>query len=196
MIINPYIYNSGSSCAYPVQGLEIQIGTYSTTVSTKPAYGLYNYSVSASLYTGTSIGAKQLTGVQIYFSGFTIPYTFLNQEIWIGQVSNSTFPSSTPQVNFSDLTFITPLTKVKDSFTLNITNNVWSSFTFDTPFCFDGTNHLLFVWKNYDGTWTSGYGTAQAANVVSKGMYKGNDPSYPTGTGTRDNFPLLIKFNY
>lgn len=195
MLINSYIF-AGSNCAYGVQGLEATIGTYYTTTAFNPVYGLYNYSIGASLYPGASVGAKQLTGCSVYFTGYTTPYSYINQELWIGVVSNSTFPTTTPAVDFSDLTFITPLTKVKNSFTLNITNNVWTTFTFDTPFCYDGTNNLLFVWKNYDGAWTSGYGNAQVANVVSKAMYKGNDASFPTGTGTRTNFPLLIKFNY
>lgn len=189
--------NSFPSCAYPVQGLEAQIGTYYTTTSFNPIYGLYNYSISGNLYSGASVGAKQLTGLSVYFSGYTTPYSYINQELWIGVVSNSTFPTTTPQVDFSDLTFITPLTKVKSSFTLNITNNTWHQFNFDTNFCYDGANNLLLVWKNYDASWQSGYGNAQVANVVSKAMYKGQDASFPTtGTGTRTNFPLLIKFNY
>jgi hypothetical protein len=38
-----------------------------------------------------------------------------------------------------------------------------------------------------------GYGQGQSANVVSKGMYASADGAFPTGTGTRTNFPMLIK---
>jgi hypothetical protein len=94
------------------------------------------------------------------------------------------------------LTFVKPLTKVKASFSCNITSNgLWYTFNFDTPYCYSGTGNILLVWKNYDGTWSSGYGSTQVANVVSKSMYKGSDVSFPTGTGTRDNYPLLVKFN-
>lgn len=199
MLINSYILSAANSCAYGVVGTNITTGTLSTTVSWAPAYGLYEYSMFASLYNTADLGSsgKQLTGVQVNLAGYTTPYVYTNQEIWIGQVSNSTFPTSTPQVNFSDLTFTKTLVKVKASFTLNITTNgVWYNIDFDTPYCWDNTNNLLFVWKNYKGTWTSGYGTAQAANVVSKAMYKGNSTGYPTGTGTRNNFPILLKFNY
>jgi hypothetical protein len=179
-------------------GTDITVGTYYTTTAFQPFYGLYNYSIAASLYNTSNMGSstKQLTGVQIYQSGYTTPYTVDNQEIWIGQTINSTFPSSTPQVDFSDMEFYKPLVKVKASFSHSVTNGAWVTINFDTPYCYDNAYSLLFVWKNYDGSWQSGYGTAQCGNVVSKGMYKGSDPSFPTGTGTRTNFPLLIKFNY
>lgn len=200
MIINSYRYVSGSSCPYAVVGSTYSLtGAFSTNISWAPAYGLFEYSMSASLYNTSDLGSttKQLTGVQMYLSGYTTPYTFTSQEIWIGQVSNSTFPSTTPQVDFSDLTFTSSLVKVKSSFTLSITTNgVWYNIDFDTPYCWDNTNNLIFVWKNYKGTWSSGYGTSQAANVVSKGMYKGNTSGYPTGTGTRTNWPMLLRFNY
>ena len=197
MIINPYKVQPASSCATPVVGTNTQLGTFSTTTTYNPAYGLYNYSVSGNIYiAGTVGGAKQITGIQIYPSGFTTPYSFDNQEIWMGQVSNTNF-SASPQVNFSDLTFTNPLIKVKNAFTYTVSaNNAWQSITFDTNFCYDGTNSLLLVWRNYDGSWSSGYGNWQVANVVSRNMYAVNDPSFPTGTGTRTNFPLLVKLNY
>lgn len=182
----------------PLLNTNLQIGTLATNSSFMPAYGLYGYSVSGTILSASDLGAsKQISGLQIHPSSFTVPYTFLNQEIWIGQISNSTFPTSTPQVNFSDLTFTVPLTKVKNAFTYTVSaNNLWVTINFDTNFCYNGTNNLLIVWKNYDGSWASGYGTHQVANVVSRAMWAGNDPSYPTGTGTRTNYPLLVKLNY
>jgi len=185
-------------CPYGVKGSSQQIGTYYNYGSVKPFNGLYNYSVSASIYSPGQFtqAACQITGLQFYVRSFTIPYTVNNQEIWIGEISNSTFPSSTPNVDFSDLTFIKPLTKVTTK-NVTITNNLtWVNVNFDTPYCYAGTNNLILVWKNLDGSWSSGYGQAQQANIVSRGMFKVSDISYPTGTGTRDNFPLLVKFNY
>jgi hypothetical protein len=187
-----------STCPYAVIGSSILSGVFSTNSSFAPFYGLYGYSINASLYSTSNLGSstKQITGVQIYQQSFTLPYTVNAQEIWMGQVSNSTFPTTTPAVNFSDLTFTSPLVKVKGPFNFSVTNGSWVTLTFDTPYCYDNTNNLLFVWKNYDGSWASGYGTAQCANVVSKGMYKGADGAFPTGNGTRNNFPLLVYFNY
>jgi hypothetical protein len=188
----------GTGCAYNVQNLEIQVGTYNTYSNLKPFYGLYNYGITASIYGATQVGTggKRLTGLQFYPRNFTSGFTMQNQEIWIGEISNSTFPTSTPAVDFSDLTFIKPLTKVTTR-NVTITNNLtWNTVGFDFPYCYDGINNLLVVWKNYDGDWTGGFGECQVANVVSRGMYKNQDVSFPTGNGTRDNFPLLIKFSY
>jgi hypothetical protein len=189
MIINPYAFNT---CPYATDGAITQIGTYSTTTAWSPAYGLYNYSLNASIYS-LGVTGLQITGIQIQVTGYTTLYSYTNQEIWMGQISNATFPTSSPQVNFSDLTFTVPLKQVKNSFTYSPTNNVWQTINFDTPYCYDGSGYTLLVWKNYDGSWTSGYGQGQSANVVSKGMYAVSDPSFPTGTGTRTNYPMLIK---
>jgi hypothetical protein len=186
------------TCPYAVIGASVLSGVFSANSSFAPFHGLYNNSIYASLYSTSNLGSstKQITGVQIYQSSFTLPYTVNAQEIWMGQVSNSTFPTTTPAVDFSDLTFTSPLVKVKNSFNFSVTNGSWVTLTFNTPYCYDNTNNLLFVWKNYDGSWASGYGTAQCANVVSKGMYKGQDTGFPTGNGTRTNFPILLYFNY
>lgn len=196
MIINPYIFSPLSSCV-PVVGTNAQIGTLSTTSFNNPAYGLFNYSVSGNIYTSGSLGtSKQITGIQIFPAGFTTPYSFTNQEIWMGQITNGAFGAS-PQVNFSDLTFTQALTQVKASFTYTVsTNGAWQNINFDNNFCYDGVNNLILVWRNYDGSWSSGYGNWQVANVVNRSMNASSDPAFPTGTGTRTNFPLLIKLNY
>lgn len=193
MIIDPYRFQPVSSCATPATGAVTQIGTFSTNSAFVPTYGLYNYGINASIYS-FGLSNLQITGIQIQVTGYTPGYQYNNQEIWMGVISNATFPTTTPQVDFSDLTFVVPLTKVKNAFTYTVTNNIWQQINFDTPFCYTGTsNYVLLVWKNYDGSWTSGYGNGQVANVVSKAMYAVSDPAFPTGTGTRTNFPMLIK---
>jgi len=191
------IISAISSCV-GIQSLNITAGVFSVNSGFAPAYGLFNFSMNASLYSAALMGgSKQLTGLQVNRASYTLPYTYLNQEIWIGEVSNATFPTSTPAVDFSDLTFTSPLVKVKNAFTDTITTNgVWTSFTFDTNFCWSGTNNLLVLWKNLDGTWQSGYGTGQAAFATNKSMQKASDPSYPTGNGTRGSAPVLYIFNY
>jgi hypothetical protein len=190
--------SGGSGCAYGVQNLNVQVGTYSGYNQLKPFYGLWNYGITAGIYTASQVGTggKQLTSLQFYPRGFTAGFTVVNQEIWIGEISNSTFPTTTPAVDFSDLTFIKPLTKVTTKDVTISTNFVWINVPFDVPYCYDGTNNLLVVWKNYDGDWTSGFGECQVANVSSRGMSKIADTAFPTGNGTRDNFPLLLRFNY
>jgi hypothetical protein len=187
---------SGTSCQYPVQNLLQQVGTYNAYSSTYPFYALYKYSLSAQLHTAASVGgAKQITGIEIYARSFTTPFVMEKQEIWIGEVSNATFPTTTPKTDFSDLTFVKPLTRVANkTFTIS-SNYAWNRLTFDTPYCFGGTNNIIIVWKNNQGYFKSGYGQFQAGNVVSKGMTSYWDTTMPA-TGTRDNFQTLINLLY
>lgn len=191
-VSTPGILAKKQGCPYLVDGAITQRGTLSTTAAWTPAYGLYDYSMNASIYSLGVVGL-QITGIDIQVGSYTGGYTYNNQEIWMGQISNATFPTTSPQVNFSDLTFTVPLTKVKNSFTYTPVNNTWQTFTFDSPYCYDGTGYTLIVWYNYDGSWASGYGTGQVANVVSKNMYAVADGAFPTGTGTRTNYPMLIR---
>jgi hypothetical protein len=191
--------SSGSSgCIYPIQNLEQQVGVYSGYNGIHPFYGLYNYTLSAQIHSPSQFNptASQITGLSFYTRSFTTPYTVNNQEIWIGEISNTTF-AATPKTDFSDLVFVKPLSKVVQKNITLTDNYTWTNITFDTPYCYSGTNNLLIVWKNNDGAWTSGFGQFQVANVSSKGMtaYWDNPTSMPA-TGTRDNFQTLIKLKY
>lgn len=189
---------AGGGCATPYQGLLLELNSYYNYSDTKPFRGLYNYSMSASIFPASSFGgARQIRGFQFYVRSWTTPYTVNNQEMWIGKISNSTFPASNPPTDFSDLTFIEPLVQVYSGKTITIsTNYVWVNVDFDTPYCYDGTGNLLFVWKNLDGTWQSGVGQAQMSNIVSRGMYVSWDTGSMPATGFRDNYPLHTNILY
>jgi hypothetical protein len=173
-----------------------EIGTGTSNNYEMPFKGIYHYSISASIYLQSELGnlPKRIKSIQFYFAGFTTPYTVTNQEIWIAEVAQSSFDTA-PAVDFSDLT-ITNLTQVKTSFTHTVTaNNQWYQFDFTTPFTYNGTSNLIVIWKNYDGSATiSGAGYGRTTSATSRGMYKFNDPSFPTGDGTRINEILNAKF--
>jgi hypothetical protein len=173
-----------------------EIGTGTSSNYEMPFKGIYHYSISASIYLQSELGnlPKRINSIQFYFAGFTTPYTVTNQEIWIAEVAQSSFDTA-PAVDFSDLT-ITNLTQVKTSFTHTVTaNNQWYQFDFNTPFTYNGTSNLIVIWKNYDGSATiSGAGYGRTTSATNRGMYKFNDPSFPTGDGTRINEILNAKF--
>jgi hypothetical protein len=173
-----------------------EIGTGTNNNYELPFKGIYNYSQSGCIYLTSELGnlPKKIKSIQLFFAGFTTPYTISNQEIWIAHVAESAFDAA-PAVNFSDLT-ITNITQVKNAFNLTITNNnQWYQFDFDTHFNYNGTNNLLLIWKNLDGSATvTGAGYGRTSNATNRGMYKFNDPSYPTGDGTRISEILNAKF--
>jgi hypothetical protein len=167
------------SCAYPNVGTDTIYGTGTTNSNLVPAYGLYNYSESAHIVPQTSIGTgKRLNRIAFYYTGWTIPYTFSAVEIWIGHTTNAEFPVGV-SVGYAGMT-ITNLTKVySGSFTISA-NNTWMFVDFNPLFCYNGTDNLIVLFKNYDGSWTSGYGNTQnTATANYRQAYVYQDPSYP-----------------
>lgn len=180
-----------SLCA-AITGTTTQYGVSSGTDSRYPAYGLYNYSHQMFLFTQAEIGsAKQITGIQFYMSGYTGGYTMTNQTLKIYHTTDAIFGTSVQITNTNgDVSGInqTDLTTCRSGFTWTPVNNTWNTVTFTTNFCYDGIKNLVIQWESRDGSWTSGYGTAQVNNPVTfKTWYKELDASYPTGFGTRNS---------
>lgn len=191
MIINPYSVQDPSGCV-SVSGTTTQYGTGTSTDSRYPAFGLYNYSHQMFLFTQAEIGAsKQITGIAFNMSGYTVPYTFLNQTIKLFHTTDAEFGTSVQITNVNgDVTGINQsnITTCRSGFTWTINPNGWITVNFTTNFCYDGVKNLVIQWENRDGSWTSGYGFAQVNNPVTfKTWYKELDASYPTGFGTRNS---------
>ena len=174
--------------------MEIQVGTGATRSYYTPFSTMDNYSISGNIYLQSEVigAAIPILGIEMYFSGFTLPYTMANQEIYLAHVTQSQFDSA-PAVDFSDLT-LSDLTLVKASFTFTAANNSWVRMNFDTPFQYNGTSNILVIWKNNKGTWTSGGGGTDTHVSTSRSMYKVGSTGQPTGNGTLTNSRSNIKF--
>ena len=204
-IINPYLVEPSSSCATAVQGVTTDYGTGTTGFFYVPFYGLYDYGEVASLYPQSLIGAaKQVTGVSTFMAGYTTPYTFSNVEIWMAHTASNEFPSGTT-VGYPTLG-LTNLTQCYSGPFSVTTNNAWKSVTFNVNnFCYNGTSNIVVIFKNFDGSWTSGYGTArmtiQSANPVGQ-QYRvvdvSQDTTYPANGSsmTRAQYYLNIRLAY
>ena len=177
----------GSSCT-PILGLDFTSNAGTSNVNRYPAYGLYDYSHSMFIIQQSEIGAveKQIENLQIDLAGYSSGYTFTDQTIKLAHVTESEFGTNV-QVDLSGLT-VSDLTEVKSSFTLNAHPSGWKTLTFDTNFCYNGTDNLLIIWENRDGSYQSGYGYAEcwSDNTNYLSWYKYQDNTYPTGFGTRD----------
>lgn len=203
MIINPYSFVTGNNCV-AVQNTDTIYGTGTLSQFEVPFYGLYNYGESANIMLQSSIGAsKNIWRVAYYFTGWTIPYTFSSTEIWMAHVVQSEFPASV-SVGYSTLT-LSNLTKVwSGSWTISA-NNTWFFVNLNTNFCYNGTSNLLIINKNYDGSWTSGYGATYYSSLTASPVgqqyrmaYVYQDPSYPAnGTAmTRQQRVSNIRLYY
>lgn len=184
----------GGGCV-AIVGTDIQIGTGTSNDNSQPFYGLYDYGQSQNIYLASELGAsKQITGFQVYMEGFTGSYTVNNQELWIGHISQSEF-DSTPALDLSDLT-LSDYTQVVANFSFIFSTAGWYQLSFDTNFCYNGTDNIVVVWKNNDGTWLSGYGNTHTHTSTNRSAEKHQDDSYPTGDGTRSSNRMNMKFEY
>jgi len=187
-----------------VVGTNIQVGTGTSTDNRYPAYGLYDYSHQMFMYTSAQIGSgqKQITGISFNMASYTVPYTFLNQTLKLAHCTDVQFGTSVQILNtngdISGVNGVTDLTIVKANFTWTINPNGWRTVNFDTNFCYNGTSTLLVIWENRDGSWTTGYGTAQTSVPTGfQSWYKEQDTTYPTGFGTRNSAKRPnIRLNY
>lgn len=176
------------------------IGTGTTNDYDFPFDGIFDYSFTAIIILQSELASfldsrKQLTSIQFDAGGFTTPYTVNNQDIYIGHIQESQFPS-TAKIDLSDVT-ITDYTKVVDAQTLTVTSNDWTGLTFDTNFCYNGTDNIIVVWWNRDGSWTSGNGYAECDSTkTNRGLDAQNDGSEPTGTANRSSFVYNTKFTF
>lgn len=205
MFYSANFINSDSSgnmlgCPYSVITSSEQIGAGTSTSSSVPFYGLYNYSVYAGIWLDSEFttGGKQMTGIELEVQGYTTPYTYNNVKIYLGEVVEDIFDLA-PAVNGSDLT-ITNETLCFDG-NITISSNGWQVVNFNAGnMCYnpDSGKNLYMRIENRDGTWQSGYGQGKYdfSPAISRAMYKGADASYPTGDGTRGNFRVNTKFKY
>jgi hypothetical protein len=185
----------------PAQNM-IEIGTGTYTSSLYPAYGYYNYSWSKSIYLDDFLGT---TGFQItklgwkYYSSSTSnqPYTMLNQEIWVTEVSYDTWPSSStwpdPANNGWTLVY-------SGTITLPYTTSsspLWLEVPLSTVFTYSGTQNLAICWLNRDGSYASGYPYWYYTTAASYTTYYAySDASLPTTGGSSSSARPNLRVYY
>jgi len=174
---------------------EVIIGTSTTSgsVSTVPAYGYYNYSWSAVIYNSYELnGPSTITGLEYQKSNSTSTYYMYNQTVYLANVTDSVFYNAT-YINPSSIgaTLVYSGTMIYNSAT------GFQGITFQTPFNYTG-GHLLVLWENRDGSYSSGnpiwyYTPTPSANKVK---YQYSDTGFPTSTGSLVTYRPNTKFVY
>lgn len=186
----------GGGCT-AVKSDQLQIGAGTSNNSNAPFYGLYDYSWyggiwETSEFTGTASGQIQITGFEVEKGSTTGGYPTNNMQIWLSEITETIFDSA-PAVDGADLT----KTNEVKVFEGNLTwSSGWNSITFDINYCYSGTKSLLVEFRNYDGTWQSGWGHGEYDVAISKAAHAYADNAYPTGNGTRTNGRINTIFKY
>jgi hypothetical protein len=171
---------------------DITIGTGTSTTSYLPLYGYYDYTYGGIIYEPSEINYTGLIKkIQFYVGNTPNNYTTDDQIIYMGEVANTEFTSTS-------LIDTVGLTRVKDPFSYTWDGGGWKEFTLTTPFNYSGNNSLLIVWVNKDGSGGSGYPTFRYTTKTYGGLYKYQNTTYPSipGTGTRTSSRPNIQISF
>jgi len=155
-----------------------------------PAEGYYDYGQSMIIIRASELGtgAKMLHGLEIEVNGYTPGYTFNNQTLKLAHTSDLEFGSNV-KTDLTNINGLADLTSVKADFTWTINSSGYQTIDFDTNFEYNGTDSLLIIWENRDGSWNPGFGWAECHfdNTYADSWYKHQDDSYPSSSyGTAD----------
>jgi len=162
------------------------IGTGTNYTNNYPTNGYYNYSYSYSIYDATEIGMGGIINKIEYYVGYTSPYTMNNQKVYLLNTSSSYFSNG----NYENPTTLGATLVYNGSITWN--NTGWHTLNLLTNFVYNGTDNLMVIWENRDGSFTSTYArfnyTSSSAN---KTKYSYNDSYFPTTGNTTTNRPNI-----
>lgn len=198
MLINNHFSETGT--------VENTIGTGTTNKPEYPMYFFYDYGYFAFIYQNNEMGVVSpvyITGIRFQMNESGGLETAINQTLKLGQVNKNFFDinirNDMTQVPLQpDPWVANNITNVKSNFTWSVINNppTWTEIIFDTPFLYDPTSstypHLLIVWENRDGSYTSGSSSPWSecfTGVGFRSYYDYADNAMPPSTdyGTRDS---------
>jgi hypothetical protein len=180
----------------------VSVGAGTSNVYRYPFYGYYDYGHTMFIYTQSEIGAsKRLDQIEFDIAGYTGGYTFNNVTIKLAHTTDDEFGTNI-KVDLTNLAY-SDLTTVVNSQNITISSSGWLNISFSTTFDYNGTDNLLIIIENRDGSWASGYGYSEnefdncSCSNDYMSWYKFADNSYPTGYGTRDqSYRPNIKVGY
>jgi hypothetical protein len=164
------------------------IGTGTSATSTNPFYGLYDYSWSKIIYTQAEINtaglnnAASIIGVGFYVGNTPANYQMLDQRVFARHTAATMY--DTADNTYPDNT------QFQQLFQGNLTYNGggWHYIVFTTPFAWNGTQNIEFLFENWDTDYVTGYPTFRYTSTTPdyRTVYKGQDNSFPSGVvGTR-----------
>lgn len=169
------------------------IGTGTSNTSLIPSYGYYDYSWSGMIYTQSEIDKSGTLKTLSFYVDASSPAssTLLNQKIYVGHTTSSSFPSSPDEVLTSEIS-VSDYTLVYDG-SVTFTPG-WTTITLQQPFDYNNVNNLFVKMENRDGSYINPYPIFDYTTSTNRGAYKYADGSYPTGSGTQSSIRPNIRF--
>ena len=167
----------------------------SSSWSYLPFYGLYGYTYSQQIYEASELntGATDITSIS--FKCYTAPSADKTGgiHIWLGQTDKSTFANNTDYVDVSTLTEVFAMPETEG---YQYVAGEWNTFTFDTPFHYDGTSNLVVAYYEGKDDYNSGafycHTTTDNKSILHYSDTKSNvsytNPATASGTKRFDKY--------
>ncbi len=161
------------------QGMaQVSIGEQDGTTSTIPIAGCWGYSYTQQIVYSSEINASgDITSISFYYTsgGFD---NSLDWDIYLGHSTQTTFASTTDWVDAAGLEQV-----YSGTVTYPAAGN-WMTITFDTPFSYNGTDHLVVaVHENMPGyTCSANFAKTETITGTNRGMTYRNDTTNPDPT--------------
>ena len=170
------------------------IGTLGTSTSSVygPFTGLWDYSWTKTIVTATEMtaagynGTDNITGVGYHIGNSPSNYTMLGLHMFIRHTTLSSYTDLTDETGIA-MPDSAAFTQVFSG-DLTFNGGGWYYISFNLgSFDWDGTSNIEIFWKNWDGTYVSGYPnwTYASTGTDYKVVYKNQDDSFPTSNGAR-----------
>jgi len=121
-----------------------------------PFYGFYGYTYSQQIYEANELDLDATEINSISFKCASAPAVDKTGgiHIWLGLTNKSSFSSTTDYVDVNTLTEVYAMPETES---YQFTAGEWSTFTFETPFHYDGTSNLVVAY--YEGM--AGYSSSE-----------------------------------
>ena len=161
---------------------EVIIGDPNSTLDDGrvPAYGYYDYSWSASIYTAAELGGIPLNIEKISWNvtnGATM--TMNNQEIWMAMTMDEIFADGTMPEDGAG-----PWTQWKLVYDGTIDFRPgWNEVILQGLYGYDGIQNLVVKVVNNHGSWASSYPEFQYTSKSNSVVYNYNDGTFPGPVG-------------
>ena len=156
-----------------------------------PAYGYYDYSWSAAIYTAAELGESAETIEKISWNvANSNSMVLTNQEIWMAHASVETFPDGTmPDVGNGPWSGFTRVFNGDLPFVPG-----WNEIRLTSPFNFNGVENVLVKVVNNHGSWASSYPEFQYTSKTNSVVYNYNDGSFPSPAGYINSYRPNTRF--
>lgn len=193
----------------PVEPGTVQLGTVGTlagsSLGVAPFSFAYDNSFATWIIEASEISAissgQQIDSIELYFGSMSnSSYFMASQRIYMGYTTLNNWTGNLPNVGHSGGTStVTNRTYVKTSFSKTYTSaeeGTWLTFSFTTPYVYDGTSNIVIDWENRDGSYSFGGPKFHIENKSGSVAYKRRDGSYPSGSCFLDAERPIMKLNY